>query len=58
MCSDHSIILPGESSCFENVHVYCMRTLTRYSPKNIHGPTHYKIGITCVYNGHVFYTLF
>jgi len=23
----------------------------------LHGPMHYKIGVTCVYNGHVFYTL-
>jgi len=22
-----------------------------------HGPMHYKIGVTCVYNGHVFHTL-
>ena len=22
-----------------------------------HGPMHYKIGVTCVYNGHVFYTM-
>ena len=22
-----------------------------------HGPMHYKIGVTCVYNEHVFYTL-
>jgi len=22
-----------------------------------HGPMHYKIGVTCVYNGHLFYTL-
>jgi len=22
-----------------------------------HGPMHYKIGVTCVYIGHVFYTL-
>jgi len=22
-----------------------------------HGPTHLKIGVTCVYNGHVCYTL-
>ena len=22
----------------------------------LHGPMHYKIGVTCVYNGHVFYT--
>ena len=21
-----------------------------------HGPMHYKTGVTCVYNGHVFYT--
>jgi len=24
----------------------------------LHGPMHYKIVGTCVYNGHVFYTLF
>jgi len=23
----------------------------------LHGPMHYKIGVTCVYNGHLFYTL-
>ena len=23
----------------------------------LHGPMHYKIGVTCVNNGHVFYTL-
>jgi len=23
----------------------------------LHGPMRYKIGVTCVYNGHVFYTL-
>ena len=22
----------------------------------LHGPMHYKIGVTCVYNGHVLYT--
>jgi len=26
-------------------------------PNKLHGPVHYKIGVTCVYNGHVFYTL-
>jgi len=26
-------------------------------PNKLHGPMHYKIGVTCVYNGHVFYTL-
>ena len=26
-------------------------------PEKIHWPMHYKIGVTCVYNGHVFYTL-
>ena len=25
--------------------------------KKLHGPMHYKIGVICVYNGHVFYTL-
>jgi len=24
----------------------------------LHGPMHYKIGVTCVYNGYVFYTMF
>jgi len=23
----------------------------------LHGPMHYIIGVTCVYNGHVFYNL-
>ena len=23
----------------------------------LHGPMYYKIGVTCVYNGNVFYTL-
>jgi len=23
----------------------------------LHGPMHYKIGVTCIYNGHVSYTL-
>jgi len=26
-------------------------------PYNLHGLIHYKIGVTLVYNGHVFYTL-
>jgi len=26
-------------------------------PNKLHGPMHYKIGVTCVYNAHVFYTL-
>ena len=25
---------------------------------HVHGPMYYKISVTCVYNGHVFYTLF
>ena len=25
--------------------------------KTLHGPMHYKIGVTCVYNGHEFFTL-
>ena len=25
-------------------------------PNELQGPMHYKIGVTCVYNGHVFYT--
>jgi len=23
----------------------------------LHGPMYYKIGVTCVYSGHMFYTL-
>jgi len=26
-------------------------------PNKLHGPMYYKIGVTRVYNGHVFYTL-
>jgi len=26
-------------------------------PNTLHGPMHYKLGVTCVYNEHVFYTL-
>ena len=26
-------------------------------PNKLHGPMHYKIGVICVYIGHVFYTL-
>ena len=26
-------------------------------PDKSHVPMHYKIGVTCIYNGHVFYTL-
>ena len=36
---------------------YCMRTLTQTLLNKLHGPMHYKIGVTCVYNGLVFYTL-
>jgi len=24
-------------------------------PNKLHGPMYYKIGVICVYNGHVFY---
>ena len=26
-------------------------------PNKLHGPMYYKLGVTCVFNGHVFYTL-
>jgi len=26
-------------------------------PNKLNGPMHYKISVTCVYNGHVFYTV-
>jgi len=34
-----------------------MRTLTKSLPNKLHGPMHYKIEVTCVYNGHVAYTM-
>ena len=33
-----------------------MRTLTSRFLNKLHGPMYYKIGVTCVYNGHVLYT--
>jgi len=26
-------------------------------PNKLHGPMHYKLSVTCVYNGHLLYTL-
>ena len=44
-CMPCAIVMP------EVKHIYCMRTLTRYSRCN------YKIGVTWVYNGQVFYSI-
>ena len=35
------------------LHMNIDQTLSNKS----HGPMHYKIGVTCVFNGHMFYTL-
>ena len=43
-------------SCFYYFVLY--ENIDQILPNKLHGPMHYKIGITCVYNGHVFYTLF
>ena len=39
--------------------VDCMRIFNsdHILPIKLYGPMHFKIGVTCVYNGHVFYTL-
>jgi len=34
-----------------------MRTLTIILTNKLHGPMYYKIGVTCVYDKHLFYTL-
>ena len=39
-------------------HLLLYENIDRIPPNKLHGPMHYKIGVTCVYNGHVFYTLF
>jgi len=33
---------------------YYIRKLTKILPNKLHGPTHCKLGGTCVYNGHLF----
>jgi len=40
-----------------NYHVVLYANIDQTLPNNFHGPTHCKIGVTCVYNGYVSYTL-
>jgi len=39
-------------------YVVLYENIDQILPNQLHGPMHYNIGVTCVYNGHVFYTLF
>jgi len=32
------------------------KNIDQILPNKLHGPMYSKIGVTCVYNGHVFYT--
>ena len=59
-----SLELPGVQTCLRRANLEDY-TDTRMLYENIdqtllsklHGQMHYKLGVTCVYNGHVFYTL-
>ena len=33
------------------------KNIDQILPNKLHGPMYYKVGVTCVYNGHLFYTL-
>jgi len=37
---------------FDNSVLY--ENIDQILPNKLHGPMHYKIGVTCVYSGHVF----
>ena len=38
-------------------YVILVKNIDQILPSTLHGPMHYKIGVTCVYSGHMFYTL-
>jgi len=42
---------------YMDITCYCVRTLTWYPRLNYTDQMYYKIGVACVYNGHVFYTM-
>jgi len=42
---------------FDILKVILYANVDQILPNKSHGPMHYNIGVTCVYNGHVFYTL-
>ena len=46
---------PCLASFFVNMVLY--EEIDQILPNKLHGQIHYNIGFTCVYNGHVFYTL-
>jgi len=45
------------SSKVKHLHVVLCENIDQILPNKLHGPLHHKIGVTCVDNGHVFYTL-
>ena len=50
----HDALLKGLVFILYNV---LYENIDQILPNKLHGPMHYKIGVTCVYNGHMFYTL-
>ena len=51
-----------KSPAFETKHyghpaLLLYKNIDKILPNKLHEPMYYKIGVTCVYNGHVFYTL-
>jgi len=44
-------------TCLANIELF-YENIDQILPNRLHRPMHYTIGVTCVYNGHVFYTLF
>jgi len=49
------VSLAFKVSFFENTVLY--ENIDQILLNKLHGPIHYKVGVTCLYNGHVFYTL-
>jgi len=60
-----TISLQPSSNLFTNIELKLWNTWTnelqtnidQTLPNKLHGLSHCKIGVKCVYNGHVFYTL-
>ena len=42
---------------WDNVQFVLYESIDQTLPNKLHGPTHHKKGVTCAYNGHMFYTL-
>ena len=43
--------------CFGDNSLLLYENIDQIQPNKLHGPMYYKVGVTCVYNGHVFYPL-